>query len=151
MSHVWRRIHVKQLLCRWSCERFTYFSTFLPYRSTNFCQMCKDKLIFKNLLFGLSLSLLGLWGSDQSVVSVLVGLKAGAGPIGIRLFRTDFWTLTMIIRVHPSDPVSDRLGIAMPSRLVHTRFLRKMGTNILHLKSYEKILSYSSLSLIICH
>jgi hypothetical protein len=26
-----------------------------------------------------------------------------------------------------------------------------MGTNILHLKSYEKILSYSSLSLIICH
>ena len=38
------------------------------------------------------LSLLGLLGFDQSVESVLVGLKAGAGLTETRLFQAHFWS-----------------------------------------------------------
>ncbi len=65
-------------------------STFLPQASVRLSQMCKDKLISKNLFFALSLSLLGLLGYDQSVVSVLVGLKAGAVPTGPGSFERIF-------------------------------------------------------------
>ncbi|UJR30107.1 hypothetical protein I4U23_017648 [Adineta vaga] len=57
-------------------------------------------------------------GPDQSVVSVLVGLKAGADLIKIRLFQADFWSRPCSSGLTRMFHVSDCLGTAMPSSVI---------------------------------
>jgi len=59
MTHEWRWIHVREFLVRVElAKELCNSQKFLLYSLTNLCKMCKDKLVIKNLICSLSLSLL---------------------------------------------------------------------------------------------
>ncbi|UJR22359.1 hypothetical protein I4U23_025421 [Adineta vaga] len=65
----------------------------------------------------------------QSVVSVLVGLKAGAGLIEARLFQADFWTSVGIIRNDSRCPEGEREWTELDGTAVSRRSVAQVRVN----------------------